>query len=302
MTSSSKFILDKDAAKGSSQTLLTDEKHLYLSLFQDSIRHFIGKDIPVNLEGFGILFPRIRNIDRSYQKDSHLIVRKEHFRTMEFEKCSSVTKFHRDTYRGLIGLREVAERICAFLPIELAITTTAKEIHYILATFVGELAHQVVYEGASSLLPVLGTFYALHNRQGSRFEDWFAGSDIFLHSHLSEPTSVGKCLLRERPILDSSWELLEAAYGPAIDKVSINLPQELKGLGYDVSAFPQDIKREIPVAVFQAYANKEKTHYLIYCTDGLRHQGLQMVGGRGFGTEMVIQLPIMPEQEMLLGF
>jgi Suppressor of fused protein (SUFU) len=261
-------------------------------LTQESIRYFLSRDYPVYLEGFGILFPRARSSNRTYQKDTQLLVRNEHYRTIEFEKCSAPSKFHRDTYLGMKELKSLSERVYALLPIELAYRTTEKEVRGQIAALVAELTKEIVVEGTSNFFSTLGVFYALHNRQGDRFEDWFAGSDIFLSAHFSEPTTVGNCMQRERPVLESSWELLEAAYGRALLKTTIDLPEELKSLGYDVSILPQDVERLVPVAVFQAYAEKEKTYYLIYCTDGLRFQGLKSQKSKGYGTELVLQLPI----------
>lgn len=287
-------------ARGKSVTtdptdILPLESQNVLSLLQDSIRYFLTRDLPVYLDGFGILFPRIRAIDRSYQQDAQLIVRKEFVRTVEFEKCSNLSQFHRDTYGGLIELKELSQRVYAFMPVHRSIHVSEKDVRGELAYLIERLVYQTVAEGSSNFFSALGRFYALHNRQGNEFKDWFAGSDIFLQSYFSEPTSVGRPLVRERPILESSWELLQAAYGAPLAIHEVNLAKELGALGYDVAELPNDIERKIPVAIFQAYASREKTHYLIYCTDGLRKQGLRSKRSKGFGTEMVLQLPISSE-------
>ncbi len=275
--------------------MLTLETQNLLSLLQDSIRYFLSRDLPVYLDGFGILFPRVRAIDRSYQQDAQLIVRKEFVRTIEFEKCSNPTQFHRETYSGLIELKELSQRVYAFMPVHRTIQVSEKDIRGELAYLIERLVYLVIANGSSNFFSALGTFYALHNRQGEEFKDWFAGSDIFLQSHYSEPTAVGRSLVRERPVLESSWELLQAAYGAPLAVHEMNLVKELGALGYDIAELPNDIDRKVQVAIFQAYASREKTHYLIYCTDGLRKQGLKAKKSKGFGTEMVLQLPISGE-------
>lgn len=95
----------------SAQANLSPLSETLLSLLQDTIRYFLSRDVPVYLDQFGILFPRTRTSDRSYQRDAQLIVRKEFNRTIEFEKCSNLSKFHRDTYTGLIELKELSQRV-----------------------------------------------------------------------------------------------------------------------------------------------------------------------------------------------
>ena len=270
----------------------SDDSVLFSSLFQESLRFFLSRSIPVYLNGFGILFTKPHSQDRSYQKCSSLIVRKENYRTIEFEKCASITNFHRQTYPGLIELKELSERILALLPIEQAAPINEKIIRARLSVLIGDVLSETVIKGCSNLLSSIGTFYALHNRQGNSLEDWFAGSDIFISSNFAQPISVGKCIVRERPILESAWELLGAAFGEPLIKLKINLTKELKELGYDISELPNDVSSEIPVAIFQSYSKKDKTHLLIYSTDGLRTQGITAKRTKGFGTEMVFQLPV----------
>jgi nucleoid DNA-binding protein len=265
---------------------------MILPLLEDAIRYFISRDYPVYLNGFGILFPRIRSIDRSYMMDEKLIVRKESSRTIEFEKCSNLSQYHRDTYQGMVESKELAQRIYALLPIHQALETSERQVREMIDQTTSELIKEVITQGTSKKLSSLGTFYALHNTQGGRFADWFAGSDIFLNSHYSEPFVVSQGIIRERPVLESSWELLTAAYGEPIKTCTVNISKELEGLGYDATELPNDVEHKINIAIYQNYDAREKTHYLLYCSDGLRKQGLKAKRGRGYGTEIVLQLPI----------
>jgi len=265
---------------------------LILPLLEDAIRYFISRDFPVYLSGFGILFPRIRSIDRSYMSEKKLTVRKESSRTIEFEKCSNLSQFHRDTYKGLVESKDLAQHIYALLPIHQALETSERQLREVLDQIVKELTKEVITQGSSKKLSSLGIFYALHNTQGGRFEDWFAGSDIFLNSNFSEPFSVSQGIVRERPVLESSWELLTAAYGDPIKTCTLDISKELEGLGYNAAELPNDVEHKVNIAIYQNFDAREKTYHLLYCSDGLRKQGLKAKRGRGYGTEIVLQLPI----------
>ncbi len=262
------------------------------ALLEDCIRYYISRDLPVSLEGLGILFPRARTIERSYQRGEQLIVRKETNRTIEFEKCSNLSQFHRERYRGLIETNQLAQRLYALLPVHKAVDSSEREMRAQIDSVIATITHEVIEQGFSSTLSSLGTFYSLHNRQGENFDDWFAGADIFMSSLYAEPIAAARAILGERPVLESSWELLQAAYGEPLTKMTVDLPKQLEALGYDVAAFPKDIERAVSCAVFQTFDSREKVHYLVYCTDGLRKVGLNAKKSKGFGNEIVFQLPI----------
>jgi hypothetical protein len=141
------------------------------------------------------------------------------------------------------------------------------------------------------LLPRLGDFFALHNRQGTSVIDWFAGADLFIRSAYRQTLFVEPTRLSARPILQSSWELLEAAYGPPACTLELDLLEQLTELGYDAEALQTglaDKDRKIPVGV---YLRLEAPQALIYCTDGLRRLAAQ-AGAIRSGSELVFQLAL----------
>lgn len=262
------------------------------SLIEGTVRYFVSREVPVYLEGFGIIFTKISQAEKSYLWGDRLVVRRERARTILFEKCYNLSLYHRERFAGIIDSRELGARVYALLPIRLAVLFGEREIRDEITALVSQLNHEVIEQGYSKILRSLGTFYSLHNRQGEKFDDWFAGADIFLQSTYEEPLSVGPCKTYPRPVLENAWELLGAALGAPLAVFTVDAAEQLQTLGYDVSALPKDAESRFQVSVFQCESPDRKSSFLLYCSDGLRKLGLKNANGKGYGTELVFQLPI----------
>lgn len=248
--------------------------------------HFINKDRPVYLDGLGIVFPELRRALRSEVACERLIVREENFRTVSFEKCYDLESFPRDRFRNIVETRELAQRIYPRLPAPLASDLSEWKVRRIMRTAIDRIKRQVVIEGVSRDLSSIGSLYSLHNRQGTHFSEWFAGADIFVEPTFRQVLSSTVSTPRERPVLSSSWELLEAAYGEHERSLTLDLHEQLTTLGYDSSLIPFNDQAQVAIRVFR-YHRDDGNLVELFCTEGLRHQGL--LSGSAHGTELTFQ-------------
>jgi hypothetical protein len=272
-----------------------------------AVLHFIGLGLPVYLENFGILIPRIvsKNVTHIFNRDVNL--REEKFRTISFEKCDDLTSYNRERFKKVIETKELADKVHPRLPLFININWTVSDTKRFIKGLLLLLRSETVIAGHSQMLEPVGVFYSLHNRQGKKPEDWFAGSDILLRPVFEQIVQVGRSRVFKRPVFKNAWEPLTAAYGNPCSQFKIDLETELQHLGYDTSQledFLDQNQKSINVAVFsKAAGRKENPSGLIYCTDGLRNLAYKDNFKNSktpqplIGTEFVFQLDQSPQDK-----
>ena len=261
------------------------------------ITTFLTQNRSIFLEGLGVLAPVTTEKKASYVIGNFCAVRSEQVRSVVFYKCDDSAAIDRKLYPDIVETAELAATCQLELPPVLCISWLEKDVRRYLRGLLKELKHQLVMKGHCNELESIGLFFALHNRQGDTPADWFAGADIGLRPLFNQKLSVSAPAFFERPVLENSFELLEAAFGKPALNFSVDLPAELAGLGYDLSALLTDTsfgEAKIPVAVFESTANRPAgERVLIYCTDGLRNLGLMQTDKENAsGTEIVFQLAV----------
>lgn len=273
-----------------------EEREWLRTQLAQAIIEFVEQDRSVWLEGFGLLIPRLENTTRRYPWEQSIVVREERQRTLTFEKCSELTSYHIENYPQLIETHQLAHALYVSLPIAYSLRWNEKDLQRFVRGLVQTLKQEVVVNGHSQILQSIGVFYAMHNRQGMLEQDWYAGADVFLVPAYRRPVHVGPCHLCTLPVLENAWELFAAAYGSPIHTFSIQLVEELSELGYDTANLLEEsslAQNSIEVAVFeQVKSPHSQESILLYCTEGLRSLGINQASGKGFGTELVFQLPI----------
>lgn len=267
------------------------------------ISTFLSKNRSIFLEGLGVLAPITTDKKASYIIGNFCAVRSETVRSVTFYKCDDSDAIDRKLYPDIVETAELAATCQLELPPVLCISWLEKDVRRYLRGLLKELKHQIVMNGHCNELESIGLFFALHNRQGDTPADWFAGSDIGLRPQFSQKLSVSSPSFFERPVLENSFELLEAAFGKPVLNFYVDLPAELAGLGYDLSDLSSDTsfgEAKIPVAVFESTANRPSgERVLIYCTDGLRTLGLSHTAAENAsGTEIVFQLALSDNDEI----
>lgn len=266
----------------SGDTFLSTRPSLRLviaELIASTTDKFLSLSKPVYLEGFGILLP-IQEVDQvSSIVDDQILLRSETTQTVGFEKCFDLTPLDKKDFPGLVDLGDLAAKMFPLLPHPLRNEWTEKQLLKATRDLILHLRDDVVVTGSSSMLESIGTFYSLHNRQGSTSKDWYAGADIFLEASYKNLIHSQPDRMFDRPILERSWELFEAAFGAPLAVINVDLKSELQDLGYDTVAFEKETAekhRSFPVAIFEVKdTNKQNSVTLLYCSDGLRNLGLR---------------------------
>jgi hypothetical protein len=263
-----------------------------------AIVHFLEQNRAVYLDGLGILYPcqQKRSVTRDISS-LQSFVRTETVSSAAFEKCYDLIQLHRDRFPKIAEIPELKDYIYPRLSIDAQIQWNEEDLSRLLRGLVRSIKDEIVIDGSSYQLKAVGRFLALHNRQGSTPEDWFAGSDIFLQSHFEEPVSVEAGRLFAKPVLRDAWELLEAGHGAPCYQFEINLKRELAKLGYDCEPIAEAFGAyalKIPVSVFRVPASQGgEEDVLLYCTNGLR--SFQSEGEGVVGTELTFQLAVQKE-------
>lgn len=270
-----------------------------------ALQHFLEFDRPIFLEGLGVIAPSRTERSRAYPSGQSLVVRREIVRSVAFEKCddigavpSSVTQ----SGQKIVETHELAERIYPRLPLGLHLKWSTQAMRSLLRAYLLSVRERLVTKGVSQILSVVGTLYALHNRQGNNPNDWYAGADILLLPRRSQVLQVLESKLCARPVFSTAWEPLEALYGKPVTTMCLDLLDVLKetGFGVDESAQQESEikKRQVEVAVFldsaeRNGANKNQRPRLIWCTEGVRHLAHKKAN-EIVATELVIQTPANP--------
>lgn len=264
-----------------------------------ALQHFIEFDRPIFLEGLGLFIPSKTERDRAYPSGQSLIVRKESVRSVIFEKCDDISgaqSIYAAQGKKVVETHELASRIYPRLPMGLHLKWTDQAMRSLLRAYLFSVRERLVTKGVSQFLSTVGTLYALHNRQGSTPNDWYAGSDILLLPRRAQVLQVTESKLCARPVFLNSWEPLEALYGKAVSTLCLDLVEVLKKTGFavddasDESAELNLKKSQVEVAIFLDKDSKPSQPRLIWCTKGIRELAIKS-SAEVIGTELIVQTP-----------
>lgn len=271
-----------------------EERAAIVSALTVALVSCIECEQPVWLEGLGVLTSEVRTQQRHRVEGEHLIVWRETVRVPSFEKCAELVTFHRERYRSIAETSDLARRAHPLLPRPLSQRWSERTLARLLRGLLRLIRYEVVLCGYSEWLREIGTFCCLHNRQGSTLADWYAGADIFLKPRYEHVLRRGQEQRFERPVVQKSSELWEAAFGAAVARHEVDLRAQLETLGYAADSFEQRCAARNPsleVSVFCSAGDPmgERCTFL-YCTDGLRQHGIAL-GKRG--NELCLQLDVL---------
>lgn len=247
-----------------------DEQQMLFGVLQKIVIGFIKHDVPVYLEGFGLLSPELRSEPVCSYYEGGRELRMETLRTVSFEKCNDFVSQFRDRVGAVAETRELSQLLAESLPPNHPAKSSTREARRLLRTLIVVLRDEVLATGRSRLLEEVGEFIALHNRQGATISEWFAGADVFLVPSLRAPISSGMPRKIEMPVLVSPWEPLEAAYGKPIEIRAVNLARELSRLGYELHELPPYFESSLQLAVFKGGDDQSADGEFLLCTDGFR--------------------------------
>jgi hypothetical protein len=191
---------------------VADDEWLRLELTAATL-HFIERNRAVWFPTLGIFFPEVKTAAVIRHLGSRLVVQKETTRTANFEKCSELVAYQRERFPTVVELPELAERVFSKASETTRNQLSHRHVRGRLQSLISAVRRDVLNRGSSTLLPGLGTLYALHNRQGETEGDWYAGADLFIVDRYSRTLHVEPPTFLERPSFRDSFELLEAAYG-----------------------------------------------------------------------------------------
>lgn len=270
------------------------ERSALLRELNVAIVTYLEFNIPVYLDGLGIVIPKISTQEKSHCWHDKLVVRSETLRSVNFEKCYELTTFHREQYPGVIESRELAKRIYPRLPLPMSVEWGEKKARRAIKGLIAAIKEEIVLTGSSGQLGTIGDFFALHNRQGDNPKDWYAGSDIFLDPFYEDVLDLGPSRIGEVPVFPDAWEPLSAMLGEPIATFTVNIRDELFKLGYEAPALidrTEHGRDQIRLAVYVSDGREPgEGSSLVYCTDGLRETAYKH--GHSTGCEIVFQLPV----------
>lgn len=271
-----------------------------------AIEHFISTDRAVWLERLGFCIPKIVDLTATHSHQNKNYLRKETHCQIIFEKYEALDLLGSPVSTRPAEVKDLAAFLHPKLPLNLSLKWTLDDVKFHLLGLIAHIRDELILTGYSDQLLPLGKLYALRNRQGESFEDWFASANIFFSSTHSFVTRVEPAHEIPPLVLNTAWELFEAAYGPPVKKLVVNIEQELKNLGYGSGSLA---KTELPVAVFKRPGGRKSEDIYLYCTDTLRNEGLSR--GSEFGVELLFQLlvkgsdtefPMWPVRAITLGW
>ena len=270
-SSRSSLFAPKDFLKQTSSA----ERSVLAQELQSAIIFFLENERPVYLEGLGIICFAKRTGWVSHHQENQVVMRHETARLPQFEKCSDLVSFQRSRFTNIVETAELARRIYPRLALVLQLRWSELDLRQLLRGLNLQIAREVVISGVSKTLSDLGLLFALHNRQGSSFCDWFAGADIFLKPKYRAVVKVGSPHVRQLPILEHPWEGLQAAYGRPLQVIKLELRDELEALGLDLSKHSNALMADtasLELGIFEIKREGEE-RVLLYCSDGLRRFG-----------------------------
>ena len=267
-----------------------EQKEVLQRELSSAIVRSLTEGSSVYLEGFGLLSPTSDSNQRNRVLSSKQIVWHETELSVNFEKCFDVGSIQRMRSRSLTDTGDLATLISPYIPPHFQ--WDDHTIRRYIRGFIKNLQHETIVNGKSMLLDSLGTFYALHNRQGTTLTDWFAGSDIFLKQNFQYTLSTRNPRIYERPVMRDAWELFETAYGPAHATLKVSVREELEMLGYETEQLSScRSPLDLHLKIFVQDTGSDSLHVL-FCTDGLRRSGYNLNIRNPEGIEYVFQLTI----------
>lgn len=243
-----------------------DERALLRAQIIEALLYFLTRDQPVFLERFGILYPTRAMRKRTETHKNKNFLLNEKIRKADFEKCADLTDYHRKSFPKIVETPLLAKRIYAQLPLENQSKWSEKTVAAYLRTLIAAIRDEVAIDGFSSQLAPVGTFYALHNRQGIQVEDWFAGADIFVTSQYKDTLFAKEPRAYPRPILKNPAEPFEALHGEPLRTLRLDIRSELILLGYEHVDETDYEETEIGIDIFYNSLNNS----LIACSEGFR--------------------------------
>jgi len=255
----------------------TEERGILRQELSKALAYFLSRQQGVYLEGFGILIPVKERKEHTFPADLSFAIQKIESLSVCFEKCLELTGYHRDKFPGLVENGELASRIYPRLPFLFQLKHSERILGRFLKALILSIRNEVIVDGVSLQLEDLGSLYSLHNRQGQTIHDWFAGSDVFLVAKFKEVLKAEQPRVLELPLLESAWEILDAAYGERVSQSEIQITKELFRLGYSQSDLdlPKDLEYPtFSVAAYRMPTESKEVTRLLFCTDGLRHSGI----------------------------
>lgn len=271
------------------QSTTPSDREAFRSALREAVQYFLAAEKQVYLESLGIL-----HSDRSRQTrvelcEDRIASRTETVRTIRFDKCSELTRYHFDQYPDLIETKRLASHAYLLLPLETQLRWGKGQCASILRTVVRAIRDEIIVDGCSQQLEPIGSFFAFHNRQGQDIRDWFAGSDIILDSQ-NNVVEVSDFAFHERPVLCNAFELFEAHYGRPVAHIEVDLPAELSVMGYDTEEFAKEFPEHQHTLNIVGF--EQTPGQYLFCSDGLRSFGLESRGEDGLGCELTFQLKV----------
>lgn len=250
-----------------------------------AILEILAQRPAVFLERFGILYNEISPKTRWQLTETSIQKWQISEKTIRFEKCNELTSLQRQEFTDLAELRELCAATRRVADDDLA--CSERDLRHQVKAIIQAVRDQVVTNGYSDLLPTLGQFFALHNRQGTSLSEWYAGADIFLDA--PRELLADRSLIEESPRITfpSAWDLAQQRYGRPVKIFSVNLKYELEQLGYQIEAFPVQSEPTIRVAVFKSLHGASDRPIFHYLSDGMRTLAL---GETPVGSECLFQL------------
>ncbi len=268
-----------------------EEQFLITSAFTRTVDGISRTGRAIFLDGLGIIFPETTRDRRAELRDEKVIVRHEETYSLEFEKCRELLGFHRERFGKVMELREMSQRVLSMLPTLLQMRWSLEDVKCFLLGLIKLVKREIVEDGISLRLEKLGTFYALHNRHGYTFEDWYAGADIFFAANLKRSSELSPPREYPRPELASPFEVFEAAYGSPIIETEISLDEELRSIG--ISQIGNGTFGVIKLAIFEKpQENAGAIPGLVYVTDGVR--GIDLITEHDTSRpkpELIVEIP-----------
>ena len=272
----------------------TGEREQLRGALNTGLLYFINAERPVHLEKFGLLIPSLQEHCSSYEHEGKIVIRKEAKLQVSFEKCSELIPYQREKFPSVVETQELVQYLYALLPLSMQIQYTEKMIRRLIRGLIQSIRNEVVVDGFSGQLSALGELFALHNRQGTEINDWFAGADILISNRIEMLRHASIQSHFRQPTLTNAWEIFEASYGAPLSHITIDLAEELGKLGYDKEFFEAHYgssETKLKIAAFlQPQNTLSPSPVILFCTNGLRFQSPNETE---LGHEFVFQLRVL---------
>lgn len=255
---------------------------------------FIDRDIPVFLDGLGLLSTSERQSLVQREVNGNSIIRNEAHKSLEFEKCDRICDDHRSKFPTIADTKDLAQRIHPQLPTEINIKWTEQDTRRYLRGIIRLAKEHLVREGHSKDFDPVVHLFCIQSDVNTKLDkvsvhDVFAASEIFIKSNYKQLVNVGPSKVYQAPVLESAWELLEAAYNAPLTTIEVDVARELAALDYEFSAEELEslkLPEKLKVAAFLTSQDQD-SHTFLLATDGLRSLAYGESGS--VGNELTLQ-------------